>query len=107
MHDQLRAASTREERHRPPGDDEKPVLEADQVEEVDREPRICSGWETRPSRLRRPLWTPALVQPLVAGIRGAESVVFDKSAHFANAEEPDRYREVLDSFLRRVEAGAR
>jgi hypothetical protein len=48
--------------------------------------------------LRRPLWTPALVQPLVAGIRGAESVIFDNSAHFAIAEEPDRYREVLDSF---------
>lgn len=51
--------------------------------------------------------TPALVQPLVAGIRGAESVVFDKSAHFATAEEPNRYREVLDSFLGEVEAGAR
>jgi proline-specific peptidase len=48
--------------------------------------------------------TPALVQPLVDGIAGAESVVFEKSAHFAMAEEPDRYREVLDSFLGRVEA---
>ena len=48
--------------------------------------------------------TPALVQPLVDGIRGAESVVFEQSAHFAMAEEPDRYREVLDSFLGRVEA---
>ncbi len=50
--------------------------------------------------------TPALVQPLVDGIRDAESVVFEKSAHFAMAEEPDRYREVLDSFLGQVEAGA-
>jgi proline-specific peptidase len=48
--------------------------------------------------------TPALVQSLVDGIRDAESVVFEQSAHFAMAEEPDRYREVLDSFLRRVEA---
>ena len=47
--------------------------------------------------------TPALVQPLVDGIRDAESVVFEKSAHFAMAEEPDRYREVLDSFLGQVE----
>ena len=50
--------------------------------------------------------TPALVKPLVDGIRGAQSVVFEKSAHFAMAEEPDRYREVLDSFLGRVEADA-
>ena len=48
--------------------------------------------------------TPALVQPLVDGIRGADSVVFEQSAHFAMAEEPDRYLEALDSFLGRVEA---
>jgi proline-specific peptidase len=51
--------------------------------------------------------TPALVQPLVEGIRGAESVVFEESAHFATAEEPDRYRQVLESFLDRAEAAAR
>jgi proline-specific peptidase len=50
--------------------------------------------------------TPALIQPLVDGIRGAESVVFEESAHIAMAEEPDRYREVLESFLGRVEAAA-
>jgi proline-specific peptidase len=48
--------------------------------------------------------TPALVRPLVEGIRGAESVVFEESAHFAMAEEPDRYCEVLESFLGRAEA---
>jgi proline-specific peptidase len=48
--------------------------------------------------------TPTLIQPLVDGIPGAESVVFEQSAHFAMAEEPDRYREVLESFLARVEA---
>jgi proline-specific peptidase len=48
--------------------------------------------------------TPALVQPLVDGIPGAESVVFQDSAHMPMAEEPDRYREVLESFLGRVEA---
>lgn len=50
--------------------------------------------------------TPVLVQPLVVGIRGAESVVFKERAHFAMAEEPERCREVLDAFLARVEAGA-
>lgn len=48
--------------------------------------------------------TPALVQPLIEGIRDAEHVAFEQSAHFAMAEEPDRYREVLESFLGRVEA---
>ncbi len=50
--------------------------------------------------------TPTLVEPLVDGIRNAEHVVFDQSAHFAMAEEPDRYREVLESFLDRVAAAA-
>jgi pimeloyl-ACP methyl ester carboxylesterase len=50
--------------------------------------------------------TTVLIQSLVDGIRGAESVVFERSAHFAMAEEPDRYREVLESFLSRVEATA-
>ncbi len=48
--------------------------------------------------------TPALVEPLVSGIRGAEHVVFEESAHMAMVEEPDRYRETLGSFLGRVEA---
>jgi proline-specific peptidase len=50
--------------------------------------------------------TPALVQPLVDGIRGAEAAVFEQAAHLAMVEEPDRYREVVDSFLSRVEAAA-
>jgi proline-specific peptidase len=48
--------------------------------------------------------TPALIEPLVDGIRGAESVVFEDSAHLAMAEEPERYRRVVESFLGRVEA---
>ena len=48
--------------------------------------------------------TPALIQPLVEGITGAESVVFEHSAHLAMAEEPERYRRVVESFLSRVEA---
>ena len=38
--------------------------------------------------------TQALVKPLVDGIRGAEHVVFEESAHLAMAEEPQRYRQV-------------
>jgi pimeloyl-ACP methyl ester carboxylesterase len=49
--------------------------------------------------------TPALVAPLVAGIKCAEHVVFQDSSHLAMAEQPDRYREVLGSFLDRVETG--
>lgn len=48
--------------------------------------------------------TQALVRPLAEGIRGAQWVVFQQSAHMAMVEEPERYREVLESFLTRVEA---
>jgi L-proline amide hydrolase len=48
--------------------------------------------------------TETLVKPLVAGIRGAEWLVFDNSAHFAPVEEPNPYRNVLAAFLGRVEA---
>lgn len=48
--------------------------------------------------------TENLVQPLVAGIHGAERVVFENSAHLAPVEEPDRYHDVLTAFLGRVEA---
>ncbi len=47
--------------------------------------------------------TPAVVKPLSEGIAGAESVVFEDSAHLAMAEEPERYRRIVDSFLSRVE----
>jgi pimeloyl-ACP methyl ester carboxylesterase len=47
--------------------------------------------------------TPTLIKPLVEGIPGAESVVFEESAHLAMAEEPERYRRVVESFLGRVE----
>jgi pimeloyl-ACP methyl ester carboxylesterase len=49
--------------------------------------------------------TAALVEPLVSMIKGAEHVVFPNSSHLAMAEEPDRYRHVLGSFLDQVEAG--
>ncbi|MGH8930553.1 MAG: proline iminopeptidase-family hydrolase [Egibacteraceae bacterium] len=50
--------------------------------------------------------TPSLVQSLVDGIRGAQSAVFQESAHTAMAEEPVAFRAVLGSFLDRVEASA-
>jgi proline-specific peptidase len=49
--------------------------------------------------------TPALVRPLAEGLPNAEWVVFEDSAHFTTVEEPERYRETLESFLTRVEAG--
>jgi proline-specific peptidase len=48
--------------------------------------------------------TPALVRPLVDGLRDVEWVLFEHSAHLTTAEEPERYRETLESFLARVEA---
>jgi proline-specific peptidase len=48
--------------------------------------------------------TEALVKPLVDGIRGAEWVGFDDSAHLAMVEEPDRYRDVVSRFLAEVDA---
>ncbi|MFD0265447.1 proline iminopeptidase-family hydrolase [Streptomyces sp. NPDC127106] len=50
--------------------------------------------------------TPAAVQPLVEGIRGAQWMVFEDSAHLSMVEEPERYRAGLDSFLSRVESDA-
>ena len=51
--------------------------------------------------------TPALVEPLVTGTRGAEHVVFEQSSHLAMAEEPDRYRQIVESFCSRVEMALR
>jgi proline-specific peptidase len=48
--------------------------------------------------------TPALVEPLHAGIRGSEWVLFEQSAHMPYLEEPERYLEVVGAFLDRVEA---
>ena len=48
--------------------------------------------------------TDALVGPIVEGIRGAEWVRFEHSAHLATVEEPDRYRDVVSRFLTQVEA---
>ena len=53
---------------------------------------------------RHDLTTPAVVRPIADGIRGAEWVVFEHSAHMPSIEEPERFRQVLGSFLSKVEA---
>jgi proline-specific peptidase len=47
--------------------------------------------------------TPAIAETVHRGIRGSEWVIFEHSAHLAHAEEPERYMQVLDRFLTRVE----
>jgi L-proline amide hydrolase len=47
--------------------------------------------------------TPAIAEVVHKGIAGSEWVIFEASAHCAHAEEADRYAQVLDRFLARVE----
>jgi L-proline amide hydrolase len=47
--------------------------------------------------------TPALAETIQRGIPGSELVIFEKSAHFPHIEETERYLQVLDEFLSRVE----
>ena len=49
--------------------------------------------------------TPAQQRRLKKGIRGSQWTMLEHSAHLTFIEEPDRYREVLTSFLDAVEAG--
>jgi pimeloyl-ACP methyl ester carboxylesterase len=51
--------------------------------------------------------TPAQQQRLKDGIAGSQWTVLEHSAHLTFVEEPDRYREVLTSFLEAVEARPR
>jgi proline-specific peptidase len=53
---------------------------------------------------RHDLTTPAVVSPIADGIRGAEWVVFEHSAHMPSIEEPQRFRQVVESFLSKAEA---
>ena len=48
--------------------------------------------------------TPAMVATIQHGIPHAEQVIFEHSGHFPHIEETQRYLEVLDQFLSRVEA---
>jgi len=50
--------------------------------------------------------TPMQAEIVHRGIPGSEWVVFEDSSHMQFAEEPERYLEVLDDFLTRVEAAA-
>jgi len=50
--------------------------------------------------------TPALTETVHRGIPGSEWVIFENSAHFPHIEETERYLQVLDQFLSRVEAQA-
>ena len=51
--------------------------------------------------------TPAQQQRLHEGIPGSRWKIFEHSAHLIFLTEPERYREVLTSFLDGVDAGAR
>lgn len=52
-------------------------------------------------------FTPTAAADLTGRIAGARSIVFENSAHFAHAEEPDRYMRAVDEFLTEVEGGRR
>ena len=47
--------------------------------------------------------TPLIAETVHTGIPGSEWVIFEESSHMAHAEEPERYMQVLDDFLTRVE----
>jgi proline-specific peptidase len=49
--------------------------------------------------------TPVLAETIHHGIPGSELVIFEYSAHFPHIEETERYIQVLNQFLSRVEAG--
>jgi proline-specific peptidase len=47
--------------------------------------------------------TPLIMETVHKGIPGSEWVLFEHSGHLAHAEEPERYMQVLDEFLTRIE----
>jgi L-proline amide hydrolase len=51
--------------------------------------------------------TPEMSAETAAAIPGAKLVVFEDSAHFAHAEEPERYRQIVGEFLSKVETAQR
>ena len=48
--------------------------------------------------------TPVITEALHRGIAGSERVIFLSSGHFPHLEETERYLEILDCFLERVES---
>jgi L-proline amide hydrolase len=49
--------------------------------------------------------TPRLAETIRRSIPGADLVIFEKSAHFPHIEEAERFMEVLNGFLDKVEEG--
>jgi proline-specific peptidase len=49
--------------------------------------------------------TPLIAETVHRGIPGSEWVLFEESSHLAHAEETERYLDVVDGFLARVETG--
>ena len=49
--------------------------------------------------------TPAIQEDLHRRLPGSEWTVFEHSAHLPHLEEPERFREVVEAFLDRVERG--
>jgi proline-specific peptidase len=70
----------------------------DRLGEIDVPTLVTSG--------RHDECTPMQAEIVHRGIRGSEWVVFEDSSHMQFVEEPDRYVDVLDDFLTRVEAAA-
>ncbi len=50
--------------------------------------------------------TPLIAQTVRQGVPGAEWVLFEESSHMPHAEETERYLQVVDEFLMRVENAA-
>ncbi|MDP9293117.1 MAG: proline iminopeptidase-family hydrolase [Actinomycetota bacterium] len=50
--------------------------------------------------------TPRIVQDIQQRIPGAEWVVFEESSHMPHVEERERFLDVVEDFLQRVEAGS-
>ena len=50
--------------------------------------------------------TPLIAQTVQQGIPGAEWVLFEESSHMPHVEEAERYLEVVDAFLTRIERAA-
>jgi L-proline amide hydrolase len=48
--------------------------------------------------------TPMQAEIVKNGIPGAEWIIFEESSHLAHAEEPERYLQVLDEYLTKVES---
>ena len=68
----------------------------DRLGEIDVPTLVTSG--------RHDECTPKQAEIVHRGIRGSEWILFEDSSHMQFCEEPERYLEVLDGFLTRVES---